>query len=117
MKKYLYIMLAYVSATQYAFAWLQEDITPPTAGVIGNSASSGWSYLDAILFFARDTIFNLMAVIAIGMFLFVGWKLIVARWNPEEFKKALQSFIYIVVGIFVVSFAWAAVKLIAGLDI
>jgi len=35
-----------------------------------------------------------MALLAIGMFLFIGGRLVVARWNPEEFKKALQSFIY-----------------------
>lgn len=35
-----------------------------------------------------------MAVIAIGMFLFIGGRLIMARGNPEEFKKAIKSFIY-----------------------
>jgi len=40
-----------------------------------------------------------------------------ARGNPEEFKKALMSFMYAVIGIFIVAFSWAAVRLIAGLNL
>ena len=58
-----------------------------------------------------------MAVIAIGMFLFIGGRLVVARWNPEEMSKAIKSFIYAAVWIFLVAFAWALVKIIAGLQI
>jgi len=47
----------------------------------------------------------------------LGFKLITARGNPEEFKKALNTFIYAVVGIFIVSFAFAAVRLVAGLNL
>jgi hypothetical protein len=51
------------------------------------------------------------------MFIFIWGKLIIARWNPEEFKKALVSFVYAIVGIFVVSIAWAVVRLITGIEI
>jgi hypothetical protein len=40
-----------------------------------------------------------------------------ARGNPEEFKKALSSFVYAAIGIFVVAAAWAIVKLVAGINI
>jgi hypothetical protein len=65
----------------------------------------------------RDGIFALMAVLAIGMFLFIGGRLIMARWNPEQFKKAMMSFVYAAIGIFVVAAAWAIVRLIAGINI
>jgi hypothetical protein len=42
---------------------------------------------------------------------------VVARGNPEEFKKALMSFVYAAVGLFVVAFAWALVRLVAGINL
>jgi hypothetical protein len=36
-------------------------------------------------------------LIALGVFLFIGIRLAVARGNPEEFKKALIHFVYAVV--------------------
>jgi hypothetical protein len=59
----------------------------------------------------------LLMLIALGVFLFIGIRLSVARWNPEEFKKAMMQFVYAVVWIFIVFVAWAAVKLVAGLNI
>lgn len=59
----------------------------------------------------------LLPLVAIWVFLFVGIKLAIARWNPEEFKKAWMQFVYAVIGIFAVSFAWVTVKLVSGLSI
>jgi hypothetical protein len=39
-----------------------------------------------------------------------------ARWNPEEFKKALMSFVYAVIGIFIVAVSRAVVKLVSSLN-
>lgn len=117
MKKYFYITCAYVLGISQSFADLKDDISPASADDSIRVAWSGEVYLDAVLLYVKDTIFMFMAVIAIGVFLFIWGKLVMARWNPEEFKKALQSFIYAAVGIFVVAFAWAIVKLVVGLDI
>ena len=100
---------------------LQEDILPWDGWVLNGVTSTNGSnkqyQLDSIFSYIRDSIFGLMGLIAIGVFLYIGFKLISARWNPEEFKKALNTFIYAVIGIFIVSFAFAAVRLIAGIDI
>jgi hypothetical protein len=58
----------------------------------------------------------LLPLVAIWVFLFVGIKLAIAKWNPEEFKKAWMQFVYAIIGIFAVSFAWVTVKLVAGLS-
>jgi hypothetical protein len=58
-----------------------------------------------------------MFVISIGVFLFIGFRLVVARGNPEEFKKAWMQFLYAVIGIAIVSLAYAAVTLVQGLNI
>lgn len=126
MKYCFYIFLAYMStAFSYASDPLSQDdlktaIIPNSSNNVlsaGTSSETGESFLDALFMFARDSIFWLLAVIAIGMFLFIWWRLVIARWNPEEFKKALKSFIYAAIGIFVVAAAWAMVRLIAWLDI
>jgi len=126
MKNIFYILIGYISSIFVAqsFALSQEElkdsIIPPTGnGVISSTtdAQSWEAFLDAILAFIRDSVFAVLVIIAIGMFLFIGARLVVARWNPEEFKKALQSFIYAAIGILVVAFAYAAVIIVAGLDI
>lgn len=99
---------------------LKSVIIPSSSNDILTAKTSwetGTSFLDAILGFARDSIFTLLILLAIGMFIFIWGKLIIARWNPEEFKKALVSFVYAIVGIFVVSIAWAVVRLITGIEI
>lgn len=59
----------------------------------------------------------ILPLIAVWVFLFVGIKLAMARWNPEEFKKAWMQFLYAIIGIFAVSFAWITVKLVSSLSI
>jgi len=73
--------------------------------------------LDNLFAYVRNSLFSLLMLIAIAVFVYIGFKLITARGNPEEFKKALNTFIYAVVGIFIVSFAFAAVRLVAGLNL
>lgn len=125
MKYIFFILFSYSVSVLQSFAVdsemsqddLRNAIIPNSGRAVLTSAESGENLLDYLLGFARDSMFALMAVIAIGMFLFIGGRLVVARGNPEEFKKALQSFIYAAVGIFVVAFAWAIVRLVAGLQI
>jgi len=77
----------------------------------------GLSMIDTLLNFVRDSVFWLLALVAIAMFLFVGAKLITARWDQEQFKKAMMMFLYTIIGIFIVAASWVAVQLIAGLNI
>lgn len=125
MKKILFYIITYI--------WfLQTDIVNakgykndllPSSGDNTSSVSllvdgeNADAQIDNFLAWIRDSIDLLLPITAIGVFLFVGIRLGVARWNPEEFKKAWMQFIYAIVGIFVVSFAWAAVKLVAGINI
>jgi len=88
MKNLLYIFLGYTSylLTSQSFALTQEElkdsIIPPTGnGVISTAtdSESGIGFLDAILAFIRDSVFAVLVIIAIGMFLFIGARLVVAR--------------------------------------
>lgn len=114
--KIIYFFLFYlVSFTASFAAFSQDDIIPTNATAL-NSGETGTDLLDGVLIWIKDSVFALMALIAVGVFLFIGAKLVIARGNPEEFQKALKTFIYAIIGIFIVAFSWAAVRLVAGLN-
>ena len=120
MRRTLYMSILVLFSDFYiAVADIRSEIIPTqNPGVLtgGAGTQSGTSLLDSILAYIRDSLFGLMALIAIGVFLWIGGRFIVARGNPEEFKKAWLQFLYAIIGIFIVAFAWAAVRLIAGLN-
>lgn len=126
MKKYLYIFISLVTSLNFisltAIETLSEEelrnaITPSGSSDVIRSTATGEWLLDAVLEFIRDSVFRLLLLIAVGMFLYIGWKLLIARWNPEELKKALTSFVYAWIGLFVVAAAYALVTFIAWIDI
>ena len=73
--------------------------------------------LSWIVKWIKDTLMWLLVLVAVWAFLYIGIKLGVARWNPEEFKKAMMHLIYAVIWIFIISAAWAIVKLVAWINI
>jgi hypothetical protein len=72
--------------------------------------------VDEVSSWIIDSLETLLPITAVWVFLFVGIKLAMARWNPEEFKKAWMQFMYAVIGIFIMSFAWVTVKIVLGLS-
>jgi len=117
MKNIIYTCLSFgmTFISQVASASLRNDIIPDQNATAITATEDGTGLLDAVLLYIKDSIFALMALIAIAVFLWIWGRLIIARWNPEEFKKALMSLVYAIVWIFIVAFAWAAVRLVAGL--
>lgn len=82
-----------------------------------NDKSSDWlSILGSIFVWVKDSLSSLIMLIAVAVFLYIWAKLAIARWNPEEFKKAMLQLIYAVIWIFVVAIAWATVTLVAGIN-
>lgn len=74
------------------------------------------AWLDSVAAYIKNTIFWIFYTIAVWVFIYLWTKLLVARWNQEEFKKALVWFIYAAVWIAIVPLAWALVKLVSGID-
>ena len=71
--------------------------------------------LTIVFEYIKDSIFWLLWLISIGVFIYIWARLVVARWNPEEFKKAIMQLIYAVLWLFLVAISWLAVRLIAWL--
>ena len=112
-KIYTFIFLSFVSVSTI-FADIQTDIIPDDDPIVANV---NWEEgITGILTYIKDTIFVLLMIISVWAFLYVGFKLIIAKWNPEEFKKALMSFVYAIVGIALVSLAYVLVQFISGLQ-
>lgn len=85
--------------------------------VVKNSSSDWLTSLQSIIVWIKDTLVGFLLIIAVAVFLYIWIKISFARWNPEEFKKAWMHLVYAVIWIFIVSIAWAAVTLIAWLNI
>ena len=85
---------------------------------IVESENTDWfDMLTDLIKWFKNSLTWLMQLIAVWAFLFVWIRIAVARWNPEEFKKALKHMIYIIVWIFIVSIAWALVALVAWINL
>jgi hypothetical protein len=126
MKKYFYIAvvlfsqgvsLSAIAIEPRTSEQMQQWITPTNTEGIIRATADGEEAVDGILMFVRDTMFDLLLLIAVWVFLFLGWRLLIARWNPEEFKKALTGLVYAWLGLFIVAFAYALVRFIAWIDI
>jgi len=117
MKIIFFTILWYFSIVKYSFWDISEDIIPLTdnENAIIDTEFDG-TYTTFILKYIRDSIFDLLALIAIAVFIFIGARLVIARWNPEEFKKAIMQFIYAIVWLAIVAISWVAVKLVSSLD-
>lgn len=64
-----------------------------------------------------STLFGVLAVAAIAVFIYLGVRLIMARGNEEEFSKVLKSFLFAILGLFVISAAYAIVTLVSNISI
>ncbi len=120
--KYIYIFiisLFLLTSTKivHAISISKDAIIPPTGRDMLNTSEDGTWLLDYVFASLRDIIFGLLMFIAIAVFLYIGARLVIARWNAEEFSKALKSFIYAAIGIFVIVFAWAAVRLVSWITL
>ncbi len=123
MKKLVLLILGMgLSKLSFAFnssdgtiAWeLLKWVKPADAAI---QVSSGKEGLTNLFIYVKDTIFGLLALIVIATFLYIGYKIIISKGNPEEFKKAFMMLIYAVMWLLVVSLAWVIVMFISGLNL
>ena len=117
MKKIIFSVIWFFISIQISFSWSLQDQIIPTenTAIINNEVSlGGWNIF--LIDYVKESIFWLLAFIAIWVFIFIWARIVMAKWNPEEFKKAIMQFIYAIVGLAIVAISWAAVKLISSLN-
>lgn len=111
-----FLLNSKVFASEYKDSMLPTSETPKWVTTNLLSGENWDKQVDNLSSWVVESIEWLLPLVAIGVFLFVGIKLAIAKWNPEEFKKAWMQFVYAIIGIFAVSFAWVTVKLVSGLS-
>jgi uncharacterized membrane protein YczE len=97
-------------------ALLNETNIDPNGRSILETNERGSEWILAYVDFFKELLFNILWIIVVGAFIYVWFRFVTARGNPEEFKKAWTQTIYIVIWIALVSAAWWIVSLISGLD-
>ena len=95
-------------------AWIVNGVQG-TNTVINNVNWKKW--VEELFKYTKNTIFDLLALIVIWVFLYIWYKIVISRWNPEEFKKAFMMLIYTVLWMLFVALAWVIVVFISGLKI
>lgn len=125
-KKYIHLFIWFITLLlTNVVSWADSTTSNQSQMLPGNNnwvidnklATGDWKDLDTIFSWVQDSIEKLLPIVAVWVFLFVGIRIALAKWNPEEFKKAWTHMAYAVIWIFIVGFAWAAVKLVSGLNI
>lgn len=102
---YFYILIANAD--------LKDDMLP-NANTIWVSWD-GTGALTQVLVYTKNFLFSILGIVAVWVFLYFWFKLIINRWNEEEFKKALMWFLYAVIWLSIIPLAWWAVKIISTL--
>ncbi len=116
MLRYIYFFLmVYILFLNRIFAWFNQwDIDPELNSI--NNGDIGYNLINIILTYIKDNIFSLLYIIWIWAFLYIWVKLIIAKWKPDEFKKAFMNLVYVIIWILIVSFSWALVRFASGIE-
>lgn len=91
--------------------WTSNPVLSQATGLAADDSA-----LMDVFAYIRDFIFDLVWIAAIGVFLYFGFKMISAQWNPEELKKVLIGFLYAVIWLAIIPLSWALVRLVSSLD-
>lgn len=81
-----------------------------------NSASSSTNvtFKDNFLRNIQVYIMGLLGIVAVSVFLYIGYMLFTAQGKEEEFKKAWTALVYAVIGLAVIPLAYIVVKIVTG---
>jgi len=92
--------------------WLSWDDT-----IVLINEEDGFWLLVRILKWFKDELFSLISLLAVAVFIFIGARLLMSKWNPEEFKKAMMHFVYATIWIFIIFMSWWLVKIVSTLSL
>ncbi|MFA5917271.1 MAG: hypothetical protein WC850_03515 [Candidatus Gracilibacteria bacterium] len=99
------------------FAFNENSIDPNTNSIISVGGSGGFDLLDNIFSGIIDHIFGVLAVILIGVFIYVGYLFITSSGDEAQFKKAWKTFVYAIIGIVIIILSYSVIKLISTIGI
>jgi type IV secretory pathway VirB2 component (pilin) len=101
-----------VSVSAWWIINLLNNLSLPTT-----SGNDWLSMLSQILAWLKSEFMTVVWILVIWVFIYIGFRFVVARWNPEEFKKAWSHLIYAVIWLFFIFIAWWLVKIISSFSL
>jgi len=122
-KNWRKILLVLIVILSFWLIWvnandLRESIMPKVNTISEIWSEKEWLWvISQILNFIKESIFWLLSVISIWMFIYVGFNLVKAQWNPEEMSKAWKTLIHVIVWLFLVAVSWALVAMFSWIKI
>lgn len=119
MKKLLLILLSQILLISSVWASLKDDLLWNSESNISNLADgdNGFDVLASLFAWFKDELTSVVAILAVWVFIFIGFRIIMARGNPEEFKKSFIQLLYAVLWVFLVYMAWGLVSLVSNLSL
>ncbi len=99
------------------FAFDKDTIDPHHESIIDVGWSDWFDLLDNIFSWITDHIFWVLAVILIGVFIYIWYLFITSSWDEAQFKKAWKTFIYAIIWIIVIILSFSLIKLISTIGI
>jgi len=78
--------------------------------------NNGTNTLANVLKHIQTEFFVILMMLAIGLFLYLGIKLMIARGNEEEYKKALLWFVYAIAGLAIIPLSYALVYFVSRIS-
>ncbi len=86
-------------------------------GLASANSSTDVTFVGNVLPSLQNLLFSIMAVVTVGVFVYLGFKLVSARGNEEEFKKAWIALTYAVVGLALIPASYAIIRIVTGFNI
>ncbi len=93
------------------------DLMLVGGGTSSAMADTNVSLKDNFLKTIQVYLISAYGLIAVGIFIFIGFRLFNARGNPQEFKQAWVAFAYTVVGLSLAPLAFVIVRIVTGFSI
>lgn len=118
MKKLLYIFLSIFGYINNVLAVSKTQIDPKQDSIINVSwGTNAFNMLDTIFKKITSHIFSVLALIIIGVFIYIWFLFITSDWDEAQFKKAWKTLVYTIIWIVIIILSWWAVKLMTTIGI
>lgn len=118
MKKIFYSAIIMFLWASNVWADYKNDIIPIAGGSSAVQVTGEWTWIIWwIATYITDTLFWILTVVWIWVFLVLGARLVMARGNPEEFKKNFMWMVYGLIWIAIMTIAYAVVTFVTRISI
>lgn len=112
--KHIALAAFLAAAPLAAFADLQSDLI---VGADATTVADGAKVTETTFIAAAEKyLIGLVAVVAVCVFLWIGYNMLTAEGDPEKFKSAQKALTYAVMGLALIPLAYVIVRLVVSIN-